>query len=439
VKGLAEAVKGSHEERNQLLLSSLRALMDENEYPWIRATFDDSVVYERRQNGKYVTFRRTYTIDDEGKVTFGEPQEVRVTEDVEPVTESTVQVQSELIPLVEAANSQGLMLMKLIAPGWSLNSRYYSEAVLKRDIAKIFPKGTHVYVNHQTEAEETARPEGDLRDLAAVFESKPEWRTEPAGPGMYAKIRVFEHWRPFVAEVKEHIGSSIRSWGLGKDGEVEGRFGTIIERLTGGKSVDLVTLPGAGGKVMDLLEAARTHPHQPDPPATDPKETEVDAEQLNEAIKAQVTEAVKPLQDELTSTKTELAAVKAENARMVEAGRSTQARDKALKLIAESGLKALPDTAKARIATAVAANPPLTESGTIDETKLAEAVKTTANTEAAYLEAAGWQRPGIVTGMGDTDPFATTAEVKDEDLVAGYNGLFGLSESGAKRAVAGRL
>ena len=438
--GLAEAIKGSHEERHDLLHAALRALFGENEWPWIRATFDDAIVYEHRQNGKRRTFKRTYTMDDAGVVTFGEPEEVKVTEDIEPVAE-TVQIETELVPITEAAkgaDKQGRKLFKLLKPGWSKNNRYYSKEMLQRDIPGAFPKGTHMYLNHQTEAEEQARPEGDVRDLAAVFDEDPKWIEKgPDGPGMYVKGKVLSHFRPLVDEIAEHTGLSIRAFGLAKVGEVDGQVGDIIERITGGKSVDFVTKPGADGKVLDLVESLRTPPQNPPAPATDPKEIQVDEAQLKEAIAAQVAEAVKPLSEELTATKTELATVKADNARMTEAARSNVARTRALSLLEKSGF---PDTAKDRVATDVAANPPLSESGAIDEAKLAEAVKARATAEAAYLEAAGWRRPGTVVGMGgDLDPFAAPAEIKNENLVEGFTGLFGLSENGAKIAVAGRL
>lgn len=441
--GLAEAIKGSHEERHELLHAALRALFGENEWPWIRATFDDSIVYEHRQNGKRRTFKRTYTMDDAGVVTFGEPEEVRVTEDVEPVAE-TVQIETELIPITEAskgADKQGRKLFKLLKAGWSLNERHYSKEVLERDIPVAFPKGTHMYLNHQTEAEEKARPEGDVRDLAAVFEEDPRWIEKgPDGPGMYVKGKVFSHYRPLVDEIAEHTGLSIRAFGLKRVGEVDGKVGDIIERITGGKSVDFVTKPGADGKVLELVESLRTPPQNPPAPATDPKEIQVDEAQLKEAIAAQVAEAVTPLNEKVAALEAENKAKDQTIAIFVEAGRTKTAREKALKMIAESGLRSLPETAKDRIATEVAANPPLTEAGVIDDTKLAESVKASATSMTALLEAAGWQRPGTVVGMGgDTDPFAAPAEIKTENLVEGFTGLFGLSENGAKIAVAGRL
>lgn len=440
--GLAEAIKGSQEERHELLHAALRGLFGENEWPWIRGTFDDSIVYEHRQNGKRRTFKRTYTMDDAGVVTFGEPEEVRVTEDVEPVAE-TVQIETELVPITEAAkgaDKQGRKLFKLLKPGWSLNKRYYSKEMLQRDLPGAFPKGTHMYLNHQTEAEESARPEGDVRDLAAVFEEDPKWMDKgPDGPGMYVKGKVLDHMRPTVEAIAPHTGLSIRAFGHRRVGEIDGQVGDIIERITGGKSVDFVTKPGADGKVLELVESLRPS-HNPTPPPNEPKENGMDEAQ----IIAKIDEAVKPLQDSLTSVttklteaQTELATVKADNARMVEAGRSTQAHARAIVLLERSGF---PDGAKDRVATDVASNPPLNEAGAIDEAKLAEAVKARATTEAAYLEAAGWKRPGTVVGMGGgTDPFAAFVEVKDEDLVEGYKGLFGLSDKGAEIAVAGRM
>jgi hypothetical protein len=156
----------------------------------------------------------------------------------------------------------------IIREGWG-SSGYYSGQVLERDIPRIFPPGSHMYLNHPTESEDMARPERDVRDWVGVTESKPRM----AGIDSVCTAAVFEHWLPVINGILEgggKLGTSIRAFGVGNWGSAGGRDGNIIERLTKGLSIDYVTLPGAGGSVgapvtesmpglMPLIESARLH------------------------------------------------------------------------------------------------------------------------------------------------------------------------------------
>jgi hypothetical protein len=143
----------------------------------------------------------------------------------------------------------------IIRAGWG-SSGYYSEQVLERDIPRIFPSGSHMYLNHPTEAEDIARPERDLRDWVGVTETKPRM----AGIDSVATATVFEHWQPVIDGIINgggNLGLSIRAFGLAEEGPAAGREGPIIERLTEGLSIDYVTMPGAGGAVGPLTESLR--------------------------------------------------------------------------------------------------------------------------------------------------------------------------------------
>lgn len=164
----------------------------------------------------------------------------------------------DVIPLKEGAVGQdGSAYLKLIAPGWG-SSGYYSPDLLERDGPKCFKAGTKSFWNHPTDAEESARPEGDLRDFASVLTEDARYMERgPAGPGLYARAKVNEQFRQPVDDLAKHIGMSIRATGKAKEGKAEGRTGPIIQELTRGISVDYVTTPGAGGQVLQLFEAAR--------------------------------------------------------------------------------------------------------------------------------------------------------------------------------------
>ena len=176
---------------------------------------------------------------------------------------------SEFIPLSErAVRRDGTMSLKIIQPGWG-SSGYYPKEVLERDIPKVFPAGTKMFWNHATATEEMERPEGDLRNLAAVTVSDPIWfESGPNGPGMYAEARPFAGYANVIDEIGGHIGVSIRGMGRHTTGEKEGKSGRIIQEIAVGKSVDFVTEPGAGGAIVQLFESAPNAKPLPSPTPT---------------------------------------------------------------------------------------------------------------------------------------------------------------------------
>lgn len=178
---------------------------------------------------------------------------------MKPASEAAeVEIKGEFVALREGAVGQdGTAYLKLIAPGWG-SSGHYSKELLKRDGPQVFKAGLKNYWNHPTAAEESARPEGDLRDVASVLQEDAHYEENgPAGAGLYAKAQVMPSYREHVDSLAKHIGMSIRAMGQAKEGQADGKKGTVIEKLTRAQSVDYVTEPGAGGKVLQLFEAAR--------------------------------------------------------------------------------------------------------------------------------------------------------------------------------------
>lgn len=172
---------------------------------------------------------------------------------------AAVEISGEFVALKEGAVGQdGSAYLKLISPGHG-SSGYYPAAVLERDGPKVFPKGTKNFWNHPTDAEESARPEGDLRDLASVLTEDAHYEPSgPAGAGLYARAEVQPTFRSSVDSLAKHIGMSIRAAGKAREGTApDGKKTKLIEELTRGISVDYVTTPGAGGQILQLFEAAR--------------------------------------------------------------------------------------------------------------------------------------------------------------------------------------
>jgi len=153
----------------------------------------------------------------------------------------------DTIKLAEVAKTD--YEVKLIAPGKG-SSAFYPAEVLKRDGPKVFKAGTHMYWNHATDAEEAARPEGNLDHLAAVLTKDAYWvESGKQGPGLYSRAKVFSDYATKVEEKAPHIGLSIRAAGNAVKGKLtEGR--PELAELTYADSTDFVTKAGAGGMVL---------------------------------------------------------------------------------------------------------------------------------------------------------------------------------------------
>lgn len=171
--------------------------------------------------------------------------------------DSRALVEGTIVPLVEQPGENGNARIKIVQPGWGA-SGYYSAEMLRRDGPRVFAAGTHMLWNHPTVREENERPWGSLYDLAGTLTENAAWEEKaPAGPGLYANARIFGSFRERLAELADDIGISLRAYGRGRQGEAEGKTGTIVDELVEAISVDFVPRAGAGGKVVALFESAR--------------------------------------------------------------------------------------------------------------------------------------------------------------------------------------
>lgn len=276
----------------------------------------------------------------------------------------------------------GTARVKIIAPGWG-SSGYYSPEMLKRDGPKVFTKGLKSFWNHPTKAEEAQRPERDLRDLAGEFITDAKWEESgTTGPGLYADLKVFKPYQEALEELAPHIGMSIRAVGQSKVGEVGGKNGPIIEKIISARSVDAVVAPGAGGKVLQLFEAARSRPIQKEVAMT-----EEEARRLQEAMAAKDTE--------LAQLKEANAATVAENARLKEGALLVESRTFVSEALA--AVTNLPDITKARLLESLAAKPVLKD-GALDREAFKTAIDETVKAEVEYV--AKLTGKGQITGMG---------------------------------------
>ena len=415
----SEALTMSHEDLAALLRSALKAQHPgDRVWLWVRAVYDAAVVYSVEIDDQSELYQRSYTVQD-GAVTLGDPMPViavtqympassaatsapaatPVTQVSAPAQESA-EITGDLVPLTEkAVASDGAIRIKVIQAGQG-SSGYYPVDVLKRDGPKVFTRGLHMHVDHPSVSEESDRPERSVATLAGTLTSDATWEENgAAGPGLYADAKVRSDLAPLIQELAPHIGVSIRALGKAGTREIDGRKVRTIEAIEQAKSVDFVTVAGAGGKVLDLIESARSRQQGGGTPP--PEGWTVDKE------------ALEKLQGDLREAQTELARIKE---------RELLATAKTLVVETLATIQ-LPAPTRTRLTEQLAGDPP-TKDGALDRDALVTKVRESATAELAYLAEAGGGNP--VRGMGGgggTPPERQALEESKKRIEAAIAGI----------------
>lgn len=157
-----------------------------------------------------------------------------------------------------STTSSGRLLIQLISEGWGTSGYYGGPVIAETARDNIFRAGTQMFLDHPTAEEDANRPERSVRDLAAVLTTDARW--DEARRSLVAEAKPMPLYRDVLndADFVEAVGLSIRAGGIAEHGTAEGRSGMIIHKITEAQSVDFVTRAGRGGKVLALLESART-------------------------------------------------------------------------------------------------------------------------------------------------------------------------------------
>lgn len=171
--------------------------------------------------------------------------------------ESIDWTEQEALALIESVGAVEREI-KIIAPGAGSSAVYPAE-VLKRDGPGTFKKGTHIYINHATKAEEAARPEGDWHKLVGALSGDAYWtESHKHGAGLYGMAAFDPTVAPSILTKAPWSGMSIRANGTAamESGRPVTKNGLpVLSSFTGCESIDIVTRAGAGG--MILTEGAR--------------------------------------------------------------------------------------------------------------------------------------------------------------------------------------
>ena len=165
---------------------------------------------------------------------------------------------TEVIDLAEAVLDEAAKAVEvtLIRPGWSSNKRFYSKEVLAKAVS-VF-EGMRAFANHPSKSDERERPERDVRDIAGYYEGVKQAEDGSLRATMRVVGKAGDDIWPLIHEAATRkpdlIGASIFAVGKVREGEMDGQKGSIVEEISPAKnnSVDIVTLPAAGGRFERL-------------------------------------------------------------------------------------------------------------------------------------------------------------------------------------------
>lgn len=143
------------------------------------------------------------------------------------------------------------LTLTIIRQGFnSSRQRYYTVEALRSGVTAF--ANAQQYLNHPTEAETAARPEGDIRDWVASLDSVVY---DEASQSLRGTAKIIDpDFLEKVALMDEQgllqsLGVSVRAMGSGAVAEVDGHQTFRVDEFVEGISVDFVTRPGAGGFV----------------------------------------------------------------------------------------------------------------------------------------------------------------------------------------------
>jgi len=325
----------------------------------------------------------------------------------EAMTRELVQ---NFIPLTEAKFDKGRATVIVIKPGFNATEdRYYPAEMLKRDY-KVF-EGQKMYADHPTEQEDKELPERSIKNTGWVAVLK-DVTCDEAGV-VTGVAEIIEPWlMTKLATLRDkkllsEMGISINAIGKATKSTIEGKETLVIEELTGARSVDFVTEPGAGGIVtfyesdrsrdIDLVELSGLRERRPD--LVKAIESAVRAEITKEVKKAvENEEKIKELEGQIETLTTERDTLK-EAALQAE---KDKAKAEAQAAIKEAVDKAeLPDAAKERLIER------------FKDAESADGITEAIQSEVDYI--AKLAEAGKVKGMGETkvDPEKAKEALKE--------------------------
>ncbi|MEX2630023.1 MAG: hypothetical protein WD341_08805 [Tistlia sp.] len=266
-EAIREAVQRSFSEVEQILDAKLREIFkvagDDDPWVWVTALYGDTFVAKR--DGKF--YRYPYSVTD-SDVTIGSPTEVvQSWAPVGGVTEAQGDLPGgdlpgPLVKVVEAAGGKdGLAFeIRVIRAGLSGNGNYYPDAVL-REAVSLFE---NVRVLVKSDDEHLAGKGKSVRNLLGRLTEARFVEGAGADQGeIRARLDVISAESAEATMMREAVERGLGGlFGFSIDASCQvaraRRGGTMVreaKKFLKVSSVDLIVEPGAGGEVIQLVEA----------------------------------------------------------------------------------------------------------------------------------------------------------------------------------------
>lgn len=256
---IREAFDGDLHQLRDLLQSAIKKALEltgeEDWWPHVHALFDDFIVVEQK-DGKLLRYGYTVNGTD---ARLEPPVEVQKTfEPVEKTATSMIEAAHPGQLFIEAGDAS--YRIRVIQAGISGNRNFYSDAVLKEAVPMF--EGVRVLV--KSDAEHLSGQGKDVRNLIGAI-SDPVF-VEGASPDtgeIHATLKMIEPDGPLAIKIREAwnrglsslFGFSIDASAVAKKTTRDGVVVREAKKFTKVRSVDLIVEPGAGGGVIDLVEA----------------------------------------------------------------------------------------------------------------------------------------------------------------------------------------
>lgn len=167
----------------------------------------------------------------------------------------------------------GRFLVRIIDEGEGSSAVYPAAALEAAASARVFPAGTHMYLDHAPDSRRGVHGERSIRDLASVLTSDAVY--DPTSRALVGEAQAIAGWEATLENLAPHVGLSIS--GLAEvEPSAEPGGKPVVSTLLAAESVDWVVKAGRGGAVLSILESA---------PASEAA-TDDRREQLQRAVRA---------------------------------------------------------------------------------------------------------------------------------------------------------
>lgn len=193
----------------------------------------------------------------------------------------------ESVKSLPAPQAEGVYRVRIIASDVQGSSGYYSHEMLESFGSAAFPAETLSHVDHPSVSEQEDRPERSVLTLGGYTVSDPILEAD----GLYVDMFFAGKAREVVENFGKVIGLSIRAQGDIEESERDGVTVREVKAIYPSplNSIDLVTVPGAGGKVIAALQESLKESEAPS--ADNGKASPMEIQELAEKVDA-LTEAL---------------------------------------------------------------------------------------------------------------------------------------------------